>query len=122
METTFHTLPSGLVLELGNHYGWLGDDVQEIWDAMITENTVRDARLACVGKLLVSSSDHEKLAVPPLPGQIGHLPGADYIVVINLPPVRAAHDMVSGRSTVPDMDDSQDPKAPTGDTSGSSPD
>jgi hypothetical protein len=110
------------VLELGNHYGWLGDDVQEIWDAITTENATRDVRLACLGKLLVSSSDPAKVSVPPLPGQIGALPGADYVAVINLPPVFAAHDLVSGVSTVPDMDDSQDPKAPTGDTSGSSPD
>lgn len=122
METTFHTLPSGLVIELGNHYDWLGDDVQEIWDSITTGNATRDVRLACLGKLLVSSSDPAKVSVPPLPGQIGALSGPDYIKVINLPPVHAAHDMVSGRSTVPDVDDSQDPKAPTGDTSGSSPD
>jgi len=119
--TTKHTLPSGLVVEMGDHYGWLGDDVQGIWDSITDDgHQVRDMRFACIRALAASTSDPAALPVPPEPEHIRALPAADYVAVMNLPPVRAAVDLVLGRSVAPVPD--ADPTRPTPDTSGSSPD
>lgn len=116
---TRHTLPSGKVVEVRSHRTMDGNDA----DAAICSQTGPAARgvydvYNTLAARFITEIEPGAAGKPILDGTVDTVKAQridDYNLLHNL--VKAHYDLAVGRSVIPDLDEWEDPKAPTRDSS-----
>lgn len=112
---TEHTLPSGLKVTVASHRTLRRPDIHKVWAAVTDSDLFKAQTHDALAGILAT------VAGKPLSGEdLDMLRPDDYLRVYTL--MEPAYRLITGQSVLPNPDDHDDPKAPSGESNATAPD